>query len=211
MESVKKRPRGRPPYDDLLTRTEWRIVHAVQHGMTTREIADRRGVSRDAVKYHIANAMAKLGIQSRKALREWFRAPKDSALHEQERTMTSSMKLGPIGQISRTVHDIRQAESWYKDVLGLQHLFTSGTLAFFDCGGVRLFLSQAQGEPAAESILYLKVDDIQKAHHELKARGVEFINPPHLVHRHADGMEEWMAIFKDPEGRPLAIMEQARR
>jgi hypothetical protein len=30
----------------------------------------------------------------------------------------------------------------------------------------------------------------------------------HLVHRHADGTEEWMAFLKDPEGRPLAIMSQ---
>jgi len=33
-----------------LTPTEWRIVHAIQHGMSTHEIARRRGVSLDAVK-----------------------------------------------------------------------------------------------------------------------------------------------------------------
>jgi hypothetical protein len=32
-----------------------------------------------------------------------------------------------------------------------------------------------------------------------------------MIFRHADGMEEWMAFFKDPEGRPLALMEQVRR
>ena|SRR6185437_1357218 len=52
-----RRKRGRPPHDDILTKTEWSIVHAVQHGMTTREIATRRGVSFDAVKLHIDNAM----------------------------------------------------------------------------------------------------------------------------------------------------------
>lgn len=30
-----------------------------------------------------------------------------------------------------------------------------------------------------------------------------------MIHRHADGTEEWMAFFNDPEGRPLAIMSQA--
>ena len=55
--------------------------------------------------------------------------------------MTSPpLKLGPIGQISRSVKDIRQAEAWYGQVLGLPHLYTYGTLAFFDCGGVRLFV-----------------------------------------------------------------------
>jgi hypothetical protein len=31
-------------------------------------------------------------------------------------------------------------------VLGLPHLYTYGDLAFFDCGGVRLFLSEGNGE-----------------------------------------------------------------
>jgi hypothetical protein len=37
---------------------------------------------------------------------------------------------------------------------------------------------------------------------------VEFINVPHLIHRHDDGVEEWMAVFRDNEDRPLAIMSQ---
>jgi hypothetical protein len=44
----------------------------------------------------------------------------------------------------------------------------------------------------------------------LKSRGVEFINAPHMVHRHADGTEEWLCMLKDPEGRPLGIMAQAK-
>jgi predicted enzyme related to lactoylglutathione lyase len=31
-----------------------------------------------------------------------------------------------------------------------------------------------------------------------------------MVHRHPDGTEEWLAHFNDPEGRPLAIMSQAK-
>ena len=67
--------RGRPAYDDVLTPAEWRVVHAVKHGMTSREIAARRGISVDAVKYHVANALAKLGLANRKALRHWHEAP----------------------------------------------------------------------------------------------------------------------------------------
>ena len=121
------------------------------------------------------------------------------------------LRLGPIGQISRTVRDIDAACAWYGNVLGLKHLFTFGKLAFFDCGGTRLYLSAENAEPGTESVLYLRVDDIAAAHDELKARGVEFIGAPHLIHRHADGTEEWMAFFKDPEARPLAIMSQARK
>jgi catechol-2,3-dioxygenase len=39
--------------------------------------------------------------------------------------------LGRIGQISRTVKDIEQAQEWYGKVLGLPHLYTFGQLAFF--------------------------------------------------------------------------------
>jgi methylmalonyl-CoA/ethylmalonyl-CoA epimerase len=31
-----------------------------------------------------------------------------------------------------------------------------------------------------------------------------------MIHRHDDGTEEWMAFFNDPDGRPLAIMAQAK-
>lgn len=203
------RGRGRPRHDDVLTPTEWRVVHAIQHGMSNREIAARRRISLDAVKYHVANAVAKLGVANRQALRRWFREPAGSALGRREKTMERTLSFESIGQVSRTVSDIARAESWYGKVLGLKHLYTFGKLAFFECGATRLYLTAEQ--PAGpESILYLRVGDIRAAHDELRARGVEFTGVPHLVHRHADGTEEWMAFFKDPDGRPLALMSQVR-
>ena len=200
--------RGRPPHDDVLTPAEWRVVHAVQHGLTNRQIATRRGISLDAVKYHVANAVAKLGLSNRQALRRWFRAPRGSALAHTEQDMTTPV-LGPLAQIARTVRDIKESEAFYRERLGLPHLYSFGALAFFDCGGTRLYL-QAQAEPAAESLLYLRVADIRASYELLRARGVQFRDAPHLIHRHADGTEEWMAHFDDPEGRPLAIMAQVK-
>jgi len=204
---VSTRKRGRPPHDDVLTKTEWSVVHAVQHGMTTREIAKRRGVSFDAVKFHIDNAMAKLGVPNRQALRRWFRVPKGSALSMQASTENDTFL---IGQISRTVRDLQLSVAWYRDVLKLPYLFTSGTFAFFDCAGVRLYLVQTEAEPSQESIIYFGVAAIQEAYAALRGRGVDFINTPHLIHRHPDGTEEWMALFKDLEGRPLAIMSKVK-
>lgn len=120
------------------------------------------------------------------------------------------LDIGPIGQVSRSVSDIRSAERWYGEMLGLRHLYTFGNLAFFDCGGTRLLLTQRDTPSTAESLLYFRVSGIRQAHEELKRRGIEFINAPHMVHRHADGTEEWMAFFKDPEGRPLALMSQVK-
>jgi DNA-binding CsgD family transcriptional regulator/catechol 2,3-dioxygenase-like lactoylglutathione lyase family enzyme len=205
-----KRPRGRPQHDDLLTPAEWRVVHGVRHGLGNAEIARRRGISVDAVKFHVANAIAKLGLENRQQLRRWRGAPKESALSKQPKRATAALQLGPIGQISRTVADIGEAERWYGQVLGLEHLYTFGKLAFFDCGGTRLYLSAESGKATPESCLYLRVADIDAAHAELQARGVEFTGAPHMVYRHADGMEEWLAFFKDPDGRMLALMSQVR-
>ena len=198
--------RGRPPHNDLLTPAEWRTLNAVRHDLTNQQIADRRGISLDAVKYHVANAIAKLGVRNRKALKTWAGSHKDSFLNKGETIMNEDTKYLGVGQISRSVADIEVAECWYRDVLGLDHLYTFGDLAFFDCGGTRLMLSQAEDKPGIESIIYLRVPDINAAHKRLMADGVEFINSPHMIHEHDDGAEEWMAFFNDPEGRPLAIL-----
>lgn len=201
-----KRSRGRPPHADQLTPAEWRVAELVRHGLTNRAIAERMGVSSDAVKFHVANALSKLGFSSRIELRHWSGVRADSRLANREDEMTE-LNLGPIGQIARTVSNIEAAQTWYSETLGLTHLYSFGDLAFFDCGGVRLFLSV--GEPANNAILYFSVSDIHAAKDALEARGVTFINAPHMIHRHEDGTEEWMAFFNDPDGQPLAIMAKA--
>lgn len=199
--------RGRPPHDDILTPAEWRVVEFVRHGLTNRDIAERLSVSPDAVKFHVANVLAKLGFDSRADLRAWAGIRRDSNLARQETNMQADLSIGPVGQIARTVKDIAAARTWYGDVLGLTHLYSFGNLAFFDCGGVRLFLSEGEGS-ASESILYFRVPDVRTAHQALAGRGVTFTHAPHMIHRHPDGVEEWMAFFTDNEARPLAIMSQ---
>ena len=201
--------RGRPPHDDILTPAEWRVVEFVRHGLTNRDIAERLGVSPDAVKFHVANVLAKLGFDSRADLRAWAGIRRDSNLARQETNMQADLSIGPVGQIARSVKDIAAARAWYGDVLGLKHLYSFGNLAFFDCGGVRLFLSEGEGSPS-ESILYFRVLDIRAAHQQMSERGVTFSHAPHMIHRHDDGTEEWMAFLTDNEGRALAIMAQVK-
>ncbi|TCC18198.1 VOC family protein [Kribbella speibonae] len=198
--------RGRPRHPDVLTPAEWQVVHAVRHGMSNREIARRRGVSVDAVKFHVANALMKLGLNRRAELRSWRGVPVDSALRGGQ---DMSVQLGAIGQIARPCNDIEKAVEFYRDVLGLPHLYTFGDLAFFDCGGTRLFLSANDAPPGEPSCLYFRVDDINTAYDELRERGVQFEGAPHLIHKHDNGTEEWMAFFPDPDGHLLAIMAQA--
>jgi catechol 2,3-dioxygenase-like lactoylglutathione lyase family enzyme len=181
--------------------------------MNNRTISRRLGVSLDAVKYHVSNALGKVLLNNRAELRHWHGAPNDSALQMGSHAVAAAITLGPIGQISRQVRDVGAAVTWYRDVLGLTHLFTFGNLAFFDVHGVRLFLSQGEkevGEPG-DSILYFRTDDIAGAHRLLEARGVKFSGAPHMIHRHDSGMEEWMAFFEDLDGKMLALMSQVQR
>ncbi len=124
--------------------------------------------------------------------------------------MKDSEVLGALGQVSRKVRDIAAARAWYGEVLGLTHLYSFGELAFFDLGGTRLFLSQAEDVGEGESILYFKVADIHAAQKALAARGAVFTHAPHMIHRHGDGTEEWMAFLTDNDGRPLGLMAQIK-
>ena len=204
------RGRGRPAYDDILTPAEWRVLEFVRHGLTNRHIARRQGISLDAVKFHVANILQKLDCSSRLELRHWSGAGRHTAMASHRNQPEEEFSMGPIGQISRQVRDIAAARQWYGEVLGLEHLYSFGDLAFFDCGGVRLFLSQSEAAGDGESILYFRVPDIRLCHTLLESQGVEFLNAPHMVHRHEDGTEEWMAFFKDNEGRTLALMTQVK-
>ena len=57
-------------------------------------------------------------------------------------------------------------------------------------------------------VIYFRVPDIHAAHAGMSGRGIVFEGAPHVIHRHADGTEEWMAFFKDNEGRLLGLMCQ---
>ena len=201
---------GRPPYPDVLTPAEWQTVEGVRHGLTNKQIASRLGVSADAIKYHVANALNKLGFPSRFELRHWDGIPRSSPLCTRETIVNPNLRLGQIAQVSRVVSDVQAAVAWYRDMLGLELLYTFAEFAFFDCAGMRLYLSQGDASRTQESILYFRVDDIHSAHDTLAARGVQFANAPHLIHRHPDGTEEWLAAFNDPDGRPLQLMSQVK-
>ena len=94
----KGRKRGRPAHDDVLTPAEWRVVEAVRHGLSNREIAVRRRISADAVKFHVANVLLKLGLPNRAALRRWTGISRASALHGRTKIMTQ-LTLGPLGVV----------------------------------------------------------------------------------------------------------------
>ena len=123
--------------------------------------------------------------------------------------MTTSLTVERLGQVALLSRDIARTEAFYRDTLGLPHLFTFGDLAFFQLGETRLFMrSVPDDEWRAGSILYLTVDEIGAAHAALADAGVAFRGAPHRIHTHDDGTEEWMAFFDDTEGNTLALMSR---
>jgi catechol 2,3-dioxygenase-like lactoylglutathione lyase family enzyme len=111
---------------------------------------------------------------------------------------------GPPSQIARRVEILDRARAFWRDCLGLTELYHFPGLAFFDLGPTRLLLRET-GNPDEADLLYLPVPDIGAMHAALMQRGVVFSGAPHMIHRHPDGAEEWMAFFKDDEGRDLAL------
>ncbi len=191
----------------MLTPAEWSVLQLWRHGLTRRQIAARREVSEYAVRYHLRNICGKLGVEHYSALRYWPGFPATSALREQP-PMDNQLELGPLGQVSMYAAEAGRTEAWYRDTLGLRHVFTFGDLVFFDCGGVRLYIHAVGAEKwRKSSILYFLVPDIAAAHRALSKRGVEFSGAPHMIYRDDQtGAEEWMAFFDDPDGNTLAIM-----
>jgi methylmalonyl-CoA/ethylmalonyl-CoA epimerase len=117
--------------------------------------------------------------------------------------------LNRIGQIALAVRDVDRAEAFYRDVLGLRHLYRYGDLTFFDCAGVHLLLEKARDPSCGGgSPIYLTCHDIALAVRELEQRGIVFDGPPHLV-ASMDDHDLWMAFFTDPDGNVLALMQEA--
>ena len=112
--------------------------------------------------------------------------------------------FGPISQIARRVENLDRARAFLRDSLGLAEVYNFPGLAFYDLGGTRLMIRET-GKRDDADILYFRVSNLATSYAELVATGVTFSQPPHIIHTHPDGRQEWMAFFKDDEGRDLAL------
>jgi hypothetical protein len=116
--------------------------------------------------------------------------------------------LGPLAQISRQVENLGRARAFLTKI-GVSELFAFPPMAFFDLGGTHLMLKET-GQRETADILYFRSIDIHADHQRLAGLGIEFKQDLQMIHRHADGTEEWMAFFADDEERPLALVQQTR-
>ena len=122
---------------------------------------------------------------------------------------SDTLALDRIAQVGMMVKHLDSAVAFYRDKLGVKHLFTAPGMAFFDVGGIRLMLGQATTEYPAATFLYYKVDDIDAAASTLHSRGVKMIEAPELAHR-APGMELWLSQFRDMDGNVVFLMSEKK-
>ena len=76
-------------------------------------------------------------------------------------------------------------------------------------GGLGLYSGDVFFGLVAADVLYFKVDNINVAHVTLWGRGVKFLDEPHPIIRMPE-QEIWISFFRDPDGNPLALMEERR-
>ncbi|MDE2091531.1 MAG: VOC family protein [Gammaproteobacteria bacterium] len=117
-----------------------------------------------------------------------------------------------IGQIAITVSDVSKVLPFYRDVLGLNFLFSPNpNLAFLSAGPIRLMLSTSKGsgQAGANSILYFRVIDITATHAAMVKKGAISERPPHLIAKMPDH-ELWIGFLRDPDGNLVGLMEEKR-
>ena len=114
-----------------------------------------------------------------------------------------------LAQVAIPVHDLDRAKAFYRERLGLTHLFDAPPgLSFFQCGETRLMLSQPEGpETAGASILYYAVPSAAEAQALIEADRVIFEEPARCIAQ-VGGRDIWLAICRDSEGNLLGLMSE---
>jgi predicted enzyme related to lactoylglutathione lyase len=126
----------------------------------------------------------------------------------------SDAKIQGIQQVALTVKSLKQGVEFYRDTLGLSLMFETNGMAFFNVGGIRLMIGEAERgadmKPGGGSVVYFTVADVRKATAELQKKGIEFPGKVETVNR-TPTHDLLLSIFKDPDGNLLAYMGETPR
>lgn len=109
--------------------------------------------------------------------------------------MEKSNAIKRVPYIRIGVSDMKKAVSFYEDVLGLEKLSEWPSGAIFDVHGVAL-----GAELKAKPEICLLVDDVDKAYHDFRQKGLSFVTEPK---DQPWGVRD--AAFEDPDGNRFVI------
>jgi methylmalonyl-CoA/ethylmalonyl-CoA epimerase len=121
-----------------------------------------------------------------------------------------AVSLSRIKQIAIPVNSVEEAKIFYRDTLGLRHLFDAPpALSFFDCGGVQMMLAgpAAQGKDGNQqhAVLFYDVSDIKATHARIKSSGAKSLAEPRVIAR-MNGREIWVGELSDGQGNVVGLM-----
>jgi len=121
-----------------------------------------------------------------------------------------SVTLGAVGQIHISITDLERSVAFYRDVLGLEHLFTvpGQPMAFFQAGDVRIYLGVPENDRfRSRPVIYYRVEGLDATYAAVVERGAASLEKPQKVHD--DGTASLhMAFVEDPDGNPVGLMEE---
>jgi len=197
--------RGRPPYPDVLTLKEWKVVALLRQGLGNREIAARLGVSVNTVRTHVSSVLGKLGVERRADVLDWPGMPgvwaiKDKAFGEQ------SMRLA-IYMTAIRVRSLEASVPFYDALLGQTGVLVSPGRHYYYLGGVALALR----EPDAHGLellpnpdwIYLATDDLEAVRRNADAVHANVTEDVRL--------QPWGArsfYLRDPDGNGLCFTDE---
>lgn len=120
--------------------------------------------------------------------------------------------LSGILQIAIPVKDIERATAFYRDALELQLLMNGPNMAFFNCGGVRLYLDANKGvvEAGGNSLIYFRAVNIERVFSSLRERDVKIHQEPRVIAALPD-RDIWLMWIRDSEENLLGVMEERKK
>ena len=123
-----------------------------------------------------------------------------------------SNEITGVLQLGIPAKEIERASAFYRDKLGLQLLMSGPSMAFFNCGGIRLYLDANPGtvEAGGNSMIYFRTGNIEQAHAAYKERGVVVHQAPHVIANLSD-RAIWLMWIRDSEGNLLGVMEERKK
>ena len=116
-----------------------------------------------------------------------------------------NLSLDHLRQIAISVDDIDAAERFYSETLNLPKLFRAGDLLFYNCRGIRLFISK---EGSSQTTLYFQVPDLIAYRTQLQDKGVSFNDEIHCIAQMPDH-DLLMCFFNDPWDNVIGLMQEA--
>jgi methylmalonyl-CoA/ethylmalonyl-CoA epimerase len=120
------------------------------------------------------------------------------------------VSLSRIRQVALPVREIETAKQFYRDTLGMRHLFDAPpALSFFDCGGVQLMLAGPAGQgkdgPEQHGVLFYDVSNIKDTHAAIESSGARTLEQPRVIAR-MNGREIWVSSISDGQGNVVGLM-----